>query len=285
MKKLIGVCFVLFLSAVIAVAQDTPFEAFSKAVNDEPGGFAGNKGHLSEVFNDERIRLGQTFETELWKYLDDDADKHFWIGYFITAKSYLHGNEPLPELASKIRTRALGLLKDRNDKRSLGRKVSINRDLAVSSKLAGNQKDAIRFQNDAEAILAKNDDLRAYVSGRTEYDICVYQNITTGVADCKENETPKVRIISRGWLNDQALQFVKPIYPTKLKGQRIKAQVDVRIMTDTEGNVISAEVIRGPSEFHKATIEAAMNAKFSPMTLSGRPVKTSGWLSYIFTPK
>lgn len=284
MKKLICVCLILLLSAAIAVAQDLPFESFRKAVKEESGGFAGNKENLSKVFNAERIRLGQTFETELWKYFGDDADKHFWVSLFLTAKSYLHGNEPLPELASKIRTRALELLKDRNDKRSVGRKVTIYRQLAVSSKLAGNQDDAVRFRDSSEGLLAKHDDIEAYVSGRTERDICVYQNITGSIAGCKESETPKEKIITRGWLNSRALEFVKPIYPAELKGKGIKARVDVRIMTDTAGNVISAEVIRGPSEFHKAAIEAAMKAKFSPMALSGQPVKTSGWLSYMFTP-
>lgn len=284
MKKMIHVGSILLLLAVFSSAQDLPFESFKKAVKEESGGFAGNKGNLSKVFNDERIRLGPIFETELWRYLDDDADKHFWISSFLTAKSYLHGNEPLPELALKIRTRALELLEKKNDKRSLGRKVTINRKLAVSSKLAGRQDDAVRFRDRAEAILTKHDDLSAYISFRTEYEICIYQNIAGSIAGCKENETPKEKIITRGWLNSQALEFVKPIYPTELKGKRLKGQVDVRILTDTAGNVISAEVIRGPSEFHKAAVEAAMKAKFSPMTLSGQPVKTSGWLSYTFTP-
>ncbi|HSI89348.1 MAG TPA: energy transducer TonB [Pyrinomonadaceae bacterium] len=76
----------------------------------------------------------------------------------------------------------------------------------------------------------------------------------------------------------------KPAYTAELGKNRVRAQVDVRVVTDTNGNVISAEVIRGPSEFHRSAIEAAMQAKFAPMKLSGQPVKTSGWLSFIFGP-
>lgn len=284
MKKSIILCLLLLLSASVAVAQDLPFDSFRKAVKEERGGFAGNKENLSKIFNAERIRLGQSFETELWKYLESDADKHFWISSFITAKSYLHGNAPLSELAFRIRTIALELLKDKNDKRSLGRKVTINRHLAVSSKLARNQIDAVRYRDNAEALVAKHDDIGAYISGRTDYDICIYQNITESIDGCLEDKTPKEKIITRGWLNSQVLAPVKPIYPTGLKGKETKAQVDVRIVTDTAGNVISAEIIRGPSEFHKAATEAAMKAKFGPVTLSGQPVKTSGWLSIVFTP-
>lgn len=262
-----------------------PFQSFEAAVTAEKAGFAGNKENLSRVFNAERIRLGQSFETELLKFIGDDAEKHFWISSFITARSYLHGNTPLPDLAFRIRTRALELLADSVDEKSLGRKVTIYRDLAVASKLAGKQDDATRFRDKAESILAGSTSLSAYVSGRTEFDICVYRNISGNIDACKEDGAPPEKIVSRGWLNSQALEMIKPIYPVELKGKRIKAQVDVGIMTDTSGNVISATVIRGPKEFHKAAVDAAMRTKFGPVTLSGQPVKTSGWLSFVFSPQ
>ena len=64
---LISFCILLTLAGT-SLGQDA-FAAFAKAVKEERGGFAGNKENLSNVFNEERIRLGSNFETELWKYL------------------------------------------------------------------------------------------------------------------------------------------------------------------------------------------------------------------------
>ncbi|MGB7070853.1 MAG: hypothetical protein WBD22_15280 [Pyrinomonadaceae bacterium] len=158
---------------------------FRKAVNEERGGFAGNKGNLSKVFNDERVRLGGTFETELWRYLGKDPDKHYWIASFIDSISYLHGNAPLPQLAFEMRKRTLGLLG--NDKRSRGRRVSILRELAVASKLSGSQEQAIRFRDEAEEI-SKDPDLSPYIAGRMRYDACVYENLAGSISSCNENE-------------------------------------------------------------------------------------------------
>ncbi len=274
----------MVLFGVAVIGQSKPFEDFKKAVKDEQGGFSGNKEKLSTVFVAERKRLGDAFETELWTYLGDDADKHYWIAFFVSSKSYLHGSEPLPELAFKIRSRAIGLLKNQNDDRNLGRKVTMYRMLAVSSKLAGKQDEAVGFHSAAESILQKGKDLGAYLAGRSQYDICVYDNVAGSIANCKEADVPKERIINSGWLNSRALTLAEPAYPSELRKKRPKAQVDVRILIDTIGNVSSAEIIRGPAEFHKAAIDAALRSKFSPMTLSGQPAKVSGWLSFVFKP-
>ncbi len=273
----------IFLS-VAAIGQTQPFDDFRKVLKDEPGGFAGNKEKLSGIFAEERKKLGDRFETELWNYLGRDPDKHYWLAFFVASKSYLHGNDPLPELAFKIRSRGVELLKDRNDNGSLGRKVTMYRMLAVSAKLTGKQDEAVRFHDAAESILRKGNDLGAFLGGRSQYDICVYDNVVGSVADCKEADVPKERTISAGWLNSRAVALADAVYPAELKDRRKQAKVDVRILIDKSGNVSSAEIIRGPAEFHKAAIDAALRSKFSPTTLSGQPAKVSGWLSFIFQP-
>ena len=282
MKKTLTLSVLVLLLAICALAQSKPFEDFQRAVKAEPGGFAGNKGNLSRVFNQERVRLGSSFETELWRYLGDDPDKHFWVASFLDLKSYLHGNSPLPELAFKIRERLLDVLG--NDKRSRGRRVSVLRELAIASKLTGNQERALRFRDEAEE-LGKDTDLSPYISGRTRYDVCVYENLSGNISSCNESETPTERIISGGWLNGRALELPQPSYPANLVGKkRIKAQVDVRILIGKDGYVISAEAFRGPDEFHGAAVEAAKKAKFAPTLLSGQPTKVSAWLSFVFNP-
>lgn len=277
------VCMLIFSG--VCAAQEVPFAGFERAVREEKGGFAGDKSKLSKVFQDERNRLGKDFESELWKYLGDDADKHFWIAAFLTSSSYLHGNPAMPELAFQIRTRNLKLLEGRTDNRSRGRAVSINRYLAVAAKLEGKQTDAIMYRDKAEAILAKDrDGLWAYVSGETDFSRCVYENIEGSIAGCDPNPPPKERIVSAGWMNKNARNFKNPPYPSGVAKSRA-GRVDVRILVGGDGAVISAEVIRGPAELHQAAIEAAMRLKFGPTILSGVPTKVSGWVSFDFRPK
>lgn len=285
MKTLLLCISILVILAGSSVGQDAPFARFTRAVNEERGGFSGNKQSLSKFFSEERIRLGSNFERELWKYLGDDADKHYWISSFLTSKSYLHGNEPLPELAFQIRTNGLRLLEKRTDDRSLGRMVTMNRHLAVSAKLAGKQDEAVRFRDRAEAVLASHGgNLTAYIGGRTDFDKCVYENITGSIENCNPNPPTKERIVSAGWMNSRALNFIEAVYPSTIKNNRKAARVDVQILIDQNGAVLSAEIIRGPVEFHTAAIEAAKKLKFVPTLLSGVPTKVSGWVSYNFKP-
>jgi TonB family protein len=284
MKKTVCVCFTLLVLAFTTSAQDKPFEKFREAVKEEKGGFAGNKENLSRVFNDERIRLSDRFEIELWKYLGNNSDIHYWIGFFLTSAPYLHGNKPLPDLAVKVRIRTLELLKGRNDPQSLGRKVTLHRRLSISLKLLSRQDEAISHRDQAESILTENLDIGAYVGAMTLFDRCVYENIAGDITNCDQIVPPKVKTISAGWMNGRTLQPIEAIYPQTIKGKRQKAQVDVRILTDVDGSVTLAEIIKGPEEFHSAAIDAAKKVKFAPILLSGQPVKISGWLTIFFKP-
>ena len=284
MNKLLAIGFVLLFSYGFVSAQNKPFELFIDAVKNEKGGFSGNKENLSTIFNHERIRLGDKFETELWKYLGNDADKHYWIGSFVSSKSYLQGNSPMSELAIQIYQKAIDLIASKNNESSLGRKVTILRRLAVLSKLLGKQDDAVRFRDQAEAIFAKKDGLGAYIGAQTEYNICIYNKIDKSILDCNENAPPKERIISAGWMNGRAINFRQPEYPSSIKNPRSSARVDVKLQTDVGGNVTSVDIILGPAEFHNAALDAAKKLKFPPTLLSGVPTKVSGWVSFDFRP-
>lgn len=104
------------------------------------------------------------------------------------------------------------------------------------------------------------------------------------ITGCREDTIPNEKIISAGYLKGRAISLPSPIYPADLTGKKIKAKVDVQILIGTDGSVISAEILRGPKEFYKASIDAAFKAKFPPIFLSGQPVKVSGWLTYDFNP-
>lgn len=174
-KSLIFPILIVILFSTTA-AQDKPFQTLREAVKREQGGFSGDKRNLSDVFNSERIRLGEHFETELWEYLGNDPDKYYWIAFFLDSKSYLHGNKPMPELAFRIREKGIELLKSKKDARSLGQRVTMELYLAVSAKQSGQPETAARYKNDAESMLASQD-LGAFVSPLGPYQRCIYKNL------------------------------------------------------------------------------------------------------------
>jgi TonB family protein len=63
---------------------------------------------------------------------------------------------------------------------------------------------------------------------------------------------------------------------------RTQGPVAVQVLIDEEGNVIAASAVSGHPLLKASAIEAARKAKFAPALLSGKPVKISGILVYIF---
>ena len=96
----------ILLSLNVSQAQQpdaAPFIIFEKAIKDERGGSAGNKERLSTVFNAERKRLGDRFESELMTWLGSDVERHYWISFFLESESYLHGSKPLLHLSLLVK--------------------------------------------------------------------------------------------------------------------------------------------------------------------------------------
>ena len=231
MKEHLIIFSIFFFTALCVSAQNQPFEVFIKAVSEESAGFSGNKENLSKVFNQERIRLGGSFEIELWKYLGDDADKHYWISSFIESDSYLHGNKSLPELAFYIREKGLKLLEQHNDKKSLGRKVTLHREQAIYYHNIKNQDSATKSKNLAEEILKIDEEISMYVGGMTRLDKCIYSNLEKDTTFCQEEaKKPVEKIINGGVIAGKALSLPQPKYPKKVKKQSISGEVQVRVL-------------------------------------------------------
>jgi TonB family protein len=117
---------------------------------------------------------------------------------------------------------------------------------------------------------------------KTEKDIFEFFNY--GYSRSHVNTPRTEKVIIAGWMNSRAVNFQHPNYPSAIKEKRPAVRVEVRIITDVDGNVISADVSRGPVEFHNAALDAARNLKFPPTLLSGVPTKVSGWVSFDFKP-
>jgi TonB family protein len=85
-----------------------------------------------------------------------------------------------------------------------------------------------------------------------------------------------------GILNARALSMPAPKYPAEAKRSGESGQVQVKVLVDETGKVISAEAVFGPESLRAAAVEAAKQARFAPTKNKGVPVKVSGILFYEF---
>ena len=85
--------------------------------------------------------------------------------------------------------------------------------------------------------------------------------------------------ISGGVLNGKALYLPKPDYPS---GVDASGTVVVQVTIDEQGNVINAKAVSGPPALQQVCVNAALQARFSPTSLMGEPVKVNGVITYNF---
>jgi protein TonB len=83
-------------------------------------------------------------------------------------------------------------------------------------------------------------------------------------------------------LNSKAQQLPAPNYPAAAKSVHASGEVQVKVLIDETGKVISAEAIFGPESLRQAAVDAARLARFKPTLVNGVAVKISGILTYNF---
>jgi TonB family protein len=93
---------------------------------------------------------------------------------------------------------------------------------------------------------------------------------------------PMAGAIGGGVLNGKALKLPLPPYPPVARAARASGSVEVEVTIDEDGNVIAARAVSGHPLLQAAAVAAAREAKFSPIRLSGQPVKVQGMLVYSF---
>ncbi|HEV2707033.1 MAG TPA: TonB family protein [Pyrinomonadaceae bacterium] len=89
-------------------------------------------------------------------------------------------------------------------------------------------------------------------------------------------------VVSLGVINGKAISKPVPDYPAIAKAAGAAGIVTVQILVDEEGRVVSARATNGNPMLHKACVEAALRARFTPTLLSHKPVKVSGYITYNF---
>jgi TonB family protein len=102
---------------------------------------------------------------------------------------------------------------------------------------------------------------------------------TQGSADTSADEYAPS---DRGILNSQALDLPKPVYPAEAKKNHVTGQVQVKVVVDETGKVISAEAQFGPEPLLAAAVEAAKRARFKPLVVSDVHMKFFGILTFDF---
>ena len=97
------------------------------------------------------------------------------------------------------------------------------------------------------------------------------------------NQKQSQIIINHRKFDNQAILLVKPEYPEAAIYVKASGSVGVEIIIDENGNVESAEAVSGHPLLRPASIKAALNSKFQPTYLSGKPVKVRSYIVYNFT--
>lgn len=87
---------------------------------------------------------------------------------------------------------------------------------------------------------------------------------------------------SLGVINGKASSLPKPPYPAAAIAVKAEGEVKVQVMIDETGRVVSAAAVSGHPLLRREAERAAMNARFSPTTLSKVPVKVTGMIVYNF---
>ncbi|HEX8127527.1 MAG TPA: energy transducer TonB [Pyrinomonadaceae bacterium] len=83
-------------------------------------------------------------------------------------------------------------------------------------------------------------------------------------------------------INSKVLSKPVPVYPMLARQARVQGAVTVEILIDEQGRVVAAHATNGHPLLRTAAQQSAYQARFSPTTLSGQPVKVSGVITYNF---
>jgi TonB family protein len=93
---------------------------------------------------------------------------------------------------------------------------------------------------------------------------------------------PVPRVISKGPITGLALILPKPPYPPIARQAGAHGPVNVQVLIDETGKVISAKAISGNPLLMHAAQQAALAARFTPTRLGDQVVKVSGVITYNF---
>lgn len=96
-------------------------------------------------------------------------------------------------------------------------------------------------------------------------------------------EPKKPTMVTKGVINGEAISLPKPPYPAHARAVGVAGDVNVQILINEQGTVVSAKAVSGPALLKGEAERAAWKARFKPTYLSEVPVKVTGVIVYRFT--
>lgn len=97
-------------------------------------------------------------------------------------------------------------------------------------------------------------------------------------------EQKRTTPVSLGVINGKATYLAKPPYSAAAKQIGISGAVNVQVLIDEKGNVVSASIVSGHPLLRAGVETAARQSKFTPTFLSNQAVKVTGVIVYRFKP-
>ena len=95
-------------------------------------------------------------------------------------------------------------------------------------------------------------------------------------------QIPNPKVLRKTIINGDAKFLPKPPYPEMAKQMGIHGTVNVQVLVDETGKVISAKAVSGHPFLAREAQKAAFQARFGPTLLGDQPVKVSGMITYNF---
>jgi outer membrane biosynthesis protein TonB len=86
------------------------------------------------------------------------------------------------------------------------------------------------------------------------------------------------------FLNFEVVSAEKPYYTRAAKASGARGLVQVEVLIDTSGSVLSARARTGDPLLHPEAERAALASKFNKPFINGRPARAIGFLVYRFGP-
>ncbi|MFL6333437.1 MAG: energy transducer TonB [Pyrinomonadaceae bacterium] len=146
-------------------------------------------------------------------------------------------------------------------------------------------------RNAAAPLLVASLDRGAATSAPAPATTSVNVPLAEGPAVKTDGEAPAapparglpLKPVSGGVLNGKAISLPAPSYPDMARRAGATGVVEVEVVIDISGKVISAKATSGPALLRQSAEMAAKLARFNPTLLSGQPMRVSGVISYNFT--
>lgn len=109
---------------------------------------------------------------------------------------------------------------------------------------------------------------------------------TLKVTEIGETDEPGTSSVAKpidgGELNSKATSLPKPVVTEEMKRLKAKGRIQVRVIVDENGKVVSAQALSGTHVLREAAEAAARQATFEPMVKDGITVRVTGILTYDF---